>query len=62
MSVMIYSLCHVNPICELEFIQHVLLMVSDTTLSTVRKIEGHKIVESWHKAHIMVKILNFMVA
>jgi hypothetical protein len=35
--------------------------VFDTTLSTVRKI-GHKIVESWHKAHIMVKIFNFMVA
>jgi hypothetical protein len=60
MSVMIYLLCHVKLICELEFIQHVLLMVFDTT--TVRKIGGHKIVESWHKAHIMVKILNFMVA
>jgi hypothetical protein len=60
MSVLIYSLCHVNSICELEFIQHVLLMVFDTTLLTMRKI-GHKIVESWHKADIMVKILNFMV-
>jgi hypothetical protein len=61
MSLLTYSLCHVNLIYELEFIQDVLLMVFDTTLSTVRKI-GHKIVESWHKAHIMVKIFNFMVA
>ena len=62
MTILIYMLCHVNQICELEYFQHVLLVMLDTTLSTVRKIGGHKTVESWLMAHIMENILNFMVA
>jgi hypothetical protein len=37
-------------------------MAFDSTPSTVRKKGGHKIVELWLMAHIMEKILNFLVA
>jgi hypothetical protein len=58
---MTYLHCHVNRTFGFEYFQHVLSMGFDITLSTVKEIEEHKIVESCVRVAMATKISNFMV-
>jgi hypothetical protein len=50
-----------EPDLRFEYFQHVLSMGFDITLSTMKEIEEHKIVESCVRVAMVTKISNYMV-